>query len=375
MSIEKSWEGLQAESSAMPILSADGRILSLDGLRAVSIWLVLIGHLAGTVGAPDVLRHFHSLGNYGVRFFFVISGLLITWLLLKEIEKTGSINLLRFSWNRVLRIFPAFYTYVLIGAALAAYGLIELKTGDLFHAATYTMNYLEDRAWHFNHTWSLAVEEQFYLIWPLALLFLNRKYAPYCLTVLLIAVPVVRAIMWFGFDASPSAMMREFQAIVDTLAMGCLMAFAYKSGRITSETWADFRTLLWCLASGLFIASAAMFLLDKGLFYVVGQSVTNIAVALVIHLALSLDRGFVFRMLNSRIALFFGTISYSLYLWQEPFLNSYETGWVQSFPANIVLTIIVAWLSYKLIEQPCLRLKSFSFAESVSVFRSGNRSA
>lgn len=375
MPVEQTKDGLQAGSTAMPILSDDGRILSLDGLRAVSIWLVLIGHLAGTVGAPEILRHFHSLGNYGVRFFFIISGLLITWLLLRELEKTGTINLWRFFWNRVLRIFPAFYTYILIGAALATCGLIDLRPGDLFHAATYTMNYHEDRAWHFNHTWSLAVEEQFYLIWPLALLFVKRKHAPYCLAALLLVIPAVRAVMWYNFEASPSAMMREFQAVVDTLAVGCLMAFAYKNGQITCATGTGFRPLLWCAAFGLFGVSAAMYLMDKGLFYVVGQSITNIAVALVIHLTLSSSRGFVFQILNSRIALFFGAISYSLYLWQEPFLNSYETGWAQSFPANIGLTIIVAWLSYKMIEKPCLRLKSFSLVRMGLALRAGNRAA
>ena len=115
-----------------------GRIRSLDGLRAVSIILVCIGHLKGTVGAPEILDGFHSPGS---RFFFIISSFLITWMLLRELEKKNSIDFKRFFRDRIFRIFPAFYAYIGIGAVLAWAGWVQLNPGDLLHVATFTMNY------------------------------------------------------------------------------------------------------------------------------------------------------------------------------------------------------------------------------------------
>ena len=108
----------------------------------------------------------HKIGNFGVKIFFVISGFLITLLLLQENSRTGSIDLKQFYIRRSIRLFPAFYFYILCIALADMLGVITLFSGDLLHAATYTMNYHEERSWWLNHTWSLAVEEQFYLIWP-----------------------------------------------------------------------------------------------------------------------------------------------------------------------------------------------------------------
>ena len=155
-------------------MSLNKRIVSLDGLRAFSILLVCVGHIAGTVGAPDILLPFHNLGNFGVKIFFVISGFLITYLLLCEHEKTGHINLKQFYIRRTCRLFPAFYVFILCMALAHYIGWIELWPGDLIHAATYTMNYHHERSWWLNHAWSLAVEEQFYLLWPFILLCVGR---------------------------------------------------------------------------------------------------------------------------------------------------------------------------------------------------------
>ena len=336
---------------------ATGRIHSLDGLRAFSIALVIVGHVAGTSGSPAALAAFHSLGNYGVRFFFVISGFLITYLLLREIERTGSIDLKAFMVRRALRIFPALYVYIAVGALLAALGFVDLRPGDLLHAATFTMNFHEDRAWHFNHIWSLSVEEQFYLVWPLSLLVLGRLGAVRALMLVLVLVPVIRTFMLLELGMSESAMTRHFQAVADSLSLGCLIAFLY---RAPSPRWllgSPGRTLLWAASAGALLLSAASYKVDPALFYTVGQTLANLGAGGVVYLCITADGGAIRRILNYPLIAKIGVLSYSLYLWQEPFLNSYETGWLQSFPQNIALTFAAAWLSYRLVERPFLALK------------------
>src|SRR5258708_214865 len=118
------------------------KIPSLDGLRAVSILLVLFSHAIGTrnfpVHYPTVLG---GAGELGGRIFFISSGLLITTLLLKEVSATERISLQAFYLRRMFRIFPASYTYIAVITVLVMAGWSRALPGDLAHAATYTMNY------------------------------------------------------------------------------------------------------------------------------------------------------------------------------------------------------------------------------------------
>jgi peptidoglycan/LPS O-acetylase OafA/YrhL len=152
---------LQLNSSQK--LFIGGRIPSLDGLRAISIGMVIFAHLSGTRFFPSFVAGRRDLGNIGVRVFFVISGFLITTLLLQELAAKGRISLPLFYLRRSLRIFPCAYTYISIAALLTWAGFLRLRTTDLVHAATYTVNYEVVRPWHTIHLWSLSVEEQFYL--------------------------------------------------------------------------------------------------------------------------------------------------------------------------------------------------------------------
>src|SRR4029077_2271009 len=156
---------------------SDRRVVpSLDGLRAISIGFVLIAHLAGTRGFLNwqFLRQY-PLGPFGVRVFFVISGFLITSILLNELRQTGRIALGRFYFRRTMRLFPACYVLIIATAFLALNGFAHLKRGDLLFAATYTINYHEVSVsgWPLGHLWSLAIEEQFYLLWPATLMLLG----------------------------------------------------------------------------------------------------------------------------------------------------------------------------------------------------------
>ena len=336
-------------------MSLQNRLPSLDGLRAFSIILVCVGHIAGTIGAPDFLLPFHNLGNFGVKIFFVISGFLITYLLLLEREKTGGINLKQFYIRRTFRLFPAFYFFVACMAIAHYVGWIELWPGDLFHAATYTMNYHHERNWWLNHSWSLAVEEQFYLLWPLLLLLIGKLNARKTAVIAVCLVPFIRALMWYGFEASPSAMIREFQAVADALATGCVLAYFYKDGYETPR-WLK---SLWfyLIPFSMFVIPLVMMKLSPALFYIGGQSVINICAAAIIWRFMVVREGLPFKILNCAPAVWLGALSYSLYLWQEPFLNSWVQDWYASWPLNIVLTFSFAIFSYYVIEKPFLNLR------------------
>jgi peptidoglycan/LPS O-acetylase OafA/YrhL len=143
------------------------RLPSLDGLRAISIVIVVGAHAVGTFGAPGWLQPlaFFINGSLGVRIFFCISGFLITYLLLQERKHTGLIDLKAFYVRRALRILPAAYAFIAVLAILTAAGLLRLPACNFVTALTFTKNYgcvvLADA-----HLWSLGVEEQFYLLWP-----------------------------------------------------------------------------------------------------------------------------------------------------------------------------------------------------------------
>jgi peptidoglycan/LPS O-acetylase OafA/YrhL len=156
------------------------KLPSLDGWRAVSIALVLIAHSKYAAGFPAMLgsaldgfnANGIAPGSLGVRFFFVISGFLITWLLLQEQAKHGVISLKHFYLRRALRILPVYFLYLFVLGFLTHY---SQPASDWLTNLTFTTNYFwppEPTA----HLWSLGVEEQFYLLWPgLLVLLLHRQ--------------------------------------------------------------------------------------------------------------------------------------------------------------------------------------------------------
>ena len=122
---------LPASADSHPPPDLPSRIPSLDGLRAVSIALVLLGHAGLAYDAPRLLQPLHHAGYLGVRFFFIISGFLITSLLLKEKYSTNRISLKYFYIRRSLRIFPASVFYLIVIGLLSYVGSLRLRPGDL----------------------------------------------------------------------------------------------------------------------------------------------------------------------------------------------------------------------------------------------------
>lgn len=331
------------------------RIPSLDGLRAVSIMMVLLGHLVGTAGLPTRWLPF-AWGTLGVTVFFVISGYLITSLLMKEHERSGSISLRMFYFRRSLRIFPAMYVFVAVLVALKSQHLVELREGDVLAASAYVMNFRATRAWWLGHTWSLAVEEQFYLLWPATVACLGVAGGLRVTIGAIIAAPLLRLALFYGWPAQRPLVDQAFPFVFDALATGCALAI------LRRRLWEDhrYRSLL---ESRLFVIVPLIVALtysstpSAGLSLLLGQTVIHVGVALCIDWAIRFPESRAGRFLNTRPMVWMGVVSYSLYLWQQLFLCRSHPAWFTTFPLNIILAFAAAAASYYLVEQPFLRLR------------------
>jgi len=333
----------------------DGRIPSLDGLRAVSIALVVLAHLNGTQYFPAFgeLGQW-QLGNLGVRVFFVISGFLITTLLLEESDRTGTVSLFHFYLRRFFRIFPAFYVLCAVLFVLEQARIIALRPGDLLAAVTYTVNYHHDRAWYTGHIWSLSVEEQFYLLWPALLLLIGVRRGLWVAAVVMLVAPVLRVALGF-WPALRPGIGETFPSVADALATGCVLAGVHLrlAGSVRWRRFLEGR-LFWLAPLAVVICARNPW---TKLDWLIGQTVMNLGIAVVIERALHAPGDRLGRVLNARPLIFVGVLSYSLYLWQQLLLNRRGSSIVQSFPLNLLLVALAAVASYHAIEQPFLRLR------------------
>jgi len=312
------------------------RIPSLDGLRAISISLVVAGHLSKAGPVPKFMANY---AGTGVRIFFVISGYLITTILLNEHSRSSTINLRQFYIRRAYRILPAAGVFMLF--AMVAYWH-ELRWYDIGAMLLYVANFDQARPWMVSHLWSLGVEEQFYFLWPSIL----RKWYRHRTGILLgiVALAPIYSAACYHFKV-PGGGYGTFPAVADNLAIGCLLAiFASRIPRI--RWWAAFLMLLAVLLIPHYPASTPTRTLY--MLFVLWPILHCSIAGLVLHVIQS-----PYRILNLAPVVWLGRISYSLYLWQEPFFFNPSRQ-----PAyKLVIGIGLACLSYYLVEQPVLRLR------------------
>jgi peptidoglycan/LPS O-acetylase OafA/YrhL len=289
----------------------------------------------------------------GVTVFFVISGYLITGLLVTERERFGRISLRQFYQRRTLRIFPAFYAFLLAALVMKSFGLVTLLHGDLASAASYTMNYHYHRAWSLGHLWSLAVEEQFYLVWPAVLAILGTERGMYVALGAIVTAPVLRVALLEFVPSSRAGLDQMFPTVADALATGCLLALLRK----TLSAWPAYLRYLespWIAIAPLAIVLCGA--LDEHARFdgLVGQTVRNVAIALIVDHGVRFPQRPFGRILNLGPVAFVGTLSYSLYLWQQPFINRHAILWMNGFPQNLLLSAGCALASYFFVERPLL---------------------
>lgn len=311
-----------------------GYVPALDGLRGIAILLVIAFHF---VGQPFG-------GGYGVDLFFVLSGFLITTLLLEERATTGRIGLGSFYARRARRLFPALAAvlcaYLVYNAVFGRNALATVADYGLYFGNIYfVVSHKADNT-GLGHLWSLAQEEQFYLLWPcLMLVFARAKRPVYWISALLVALVAYR----FALIAHGASMTRLYRA-PDThsegLLLGAALAFLRRQGFVAGE-WAGKLGLALTIptvAAGNWRFGLPIF--ELGAFLLVAAAVGNTDIA---------------RGLSVRPLVWLGTLSYSLYLWHFPVL------W--AFHANnrllaLGVSFLLAWLSYRYVERPFRRRRA-----------------
>jgi peptidoglycan/LPS O-acetylase OafA/YrhL len=331
----------------------ENRIPSLDGLRAISIVFVLIGHAAGTKYAysSSFFRYTGDIANLGVRVFFAISGYLITSLLLKEKLRTGAVSLKTFYVRRVLRIFPAFYFFLAVAAILVWLKILPIPKHDFLYAATFTANF-RGLNWNLAHFWSLAVEEQFYLVWPATFALCGSKRAMKIAVAMLTVWPLLRGILALMHIPNPGPSISA-----DGVMAGCLLALL-RPRLHENRCYLRFLESRWFAAIPL-----AMLLLNvvydhaHGVFYHGFGYLVTICIIIVIDGCITI-RNKVIRGLNWKPVAFLGTLSYSIYLWQQIFMNQKGLYIFNYFPLNVILVLSCACASYFVVEKPFLELKN-----------------
>jgi len=338
------------------------RLPSLDGLRALSIGLVLFAH---SRPPEEFQRLGFYCGNLGVRIFFVISGFIITWLLLQEENNSGGVSLKNFYIRRIARIFPAYYVYLAVIFLLDHVGLID---GGSAKQKLLNILFLANYGPCEGPTgilWSLGVEEQFYLIWPgvfiIFRLFTEKRIALIILLGVIVCSTILRGInilCWKNQETYFWLHRFSFLFQMDIIAWGCLGAIVAFHCSQAVQYLAKYGVIVLLFALSIITLPYTAREYDGyGIETVFGPTLEAFGALLIIMVSVVNSDHFVFRMLNLRPVIWLGTISYSLYLWHSIFTGDLlpQFGIPQSLwiPASIGSAVV----SYYLIELPFVRYR------------------
>lgn len=341
---------------------------ALDGIRGLSILLILLVH-ASLFLVPEYAGRYVPGGFIAVDVFFVLSGFLITSILMHEWERRRSISLKRFYWRRALRLFPALWT-VMIAHLVYTLVMHDPLRHELRGLAAIFL-YLGNYSWKFGaatpdalgQTWSLAVEEQFYLVWPLALIALirrrNRRLAIAAFWSLVLVAVVFRLVLW-NVGVPWYLVYVQTPARFDTLMIGALLAYLLHIGWRLPR-----RISLYGAGGALFLAVViATAHPEDGWMYNGGYTLIALASGLVILASLD-HRSVMGRILSVRPLRLLGRLSYSIYLWHVfVFIAVHRAVPTSSVPVRLLaglgITALASAFSFYLVESPFLRRKARS---------------
>jgi peptidoglycan/LPS O-acetylase OafA/YrhL len=354
------------------------RIRSLDGWRAVGVTLVLVSHAPYTTGFPE--RYAAGLsavfdGELGVRIFFVLSGFLITYLLLAEAERAGVISLRRFYARRALRILPIYVTYLVVLALLTALGLYQDSLSSWIGALTFTRNMVGQGQSATVQLWSLSVEEQFYVLWPTLLaafvLWRRPRLVGAMTALVIVACPIIRATL--VTPPGGTLIDRLFGArsglmYADSLVIGCAGAFLVRRWRQVPAVYEA--RVLRVLAVAVIVGGRVLQYWPPAPWIVAAvPGAQAIAIMFLIWASAFHRPGLLSRALNLPPVARLGTLSYSIYVWQFLFVANFVPRlaglWTHDWKWWMPCAVTVAALSYYGVERPFLQLKTrFAVAAS-----------
>ncbi len=355
----------------------------LDGLRALAVSLVLLSHFWTYPAGYPLLNHLASAGWVGVDLFFVLSGYLITRILVESRDNPRYFR--DFYARRSLRIFPPYFALlavVLIALPRVSHSqALDTVRGDAWMYMLYLANVaIASGGWALfatDITWSLSVEEQFYLVWP-ALVRATRDLVPICLG-LIVLLPLIRTALWLtGVDWVWLYTMMPLRA--DAFAMGAILTVLHHHKLLGSRRLLPLTLGLSALLLGLI--ATGRFLRESMLVNTFGFTLTGLCAACLI--ACALERRAFANLLSWQPVAYMGRVSYGVYLYHPlclmgaslvlPQLPGVTGGMVQ-FAGVSALTVCVASASYHLYERPFLKLKDrFTAGNALAPFRRVERS-
>ena len=350
------------------------QIKQINSVRGIGVLIVIAFHW---LFSNDV--HFISKPPLGVDIFFVLSGFFITGILLDGRDKAQTAGIKKanvfkfFIINRALRIFPIYYLTILF-VALVPHSSREIIRNDLVYYLTYTANFNIYNTHYWDailcHVWSLAVEEQFYLIWPFVMLFTNKRFLPHAICIFMFVGYVAQFWATSEFD-----IVLPFQCF-DALGLGAILCWInmYKNDYLKKALnvlalLIGFCTLYYFVGSWI---GRVTFFPDNTPSLVAGWFITYI---LLIEQKGEEKKLF---LLNNRFLMFLGRISYGLYLYHlvVPYFSAHFLKRLQAYyplkaalgaryfyyglsALNFLLLLAIAWLSWKYIEKPILGLRKY----------------
>jgi peptidoglycan/LPS O-acetylase OafA/YrhL len=334
------------------------RLQSLDGYRGLAVSAVIISHIF-FVKDNFVSKLFS--GSWGVTLFFVISGFLITTLLLREKSITGRVSVRNFYIRRVLRIFPVAYFFLIILFLINTPLELSIGSKEFISAAIYTKNLPIPGtydSWHLGHFWSLSVEEQYYIWAPIVLLAGMRRFVTVALITILCAH--ITTYLYFSHFHDSSLLLYTHKLLLPQVpiligSLGAILLFERpKLKPIIGSTG--------CL--GLLIISM---IFSAGLITIIPDLLrsllTSIALIILISASTGSQKNLFISAINSPLPTRIGVYSYSLYIWQQLFtfktLITLPQRWNQELTIfiNLIALIAVTLISYHVLELPFIKLR------------------
>ena len=339
------------------------RYLALDGLRGVMTICVFIAH---------VDYYYYPGAIIYMDTFFIMSSFFITRILLNDISEKGIINFKDFYSRRIKRLFPALFLMLITFTILDSFSSSThwKNYTHLYGAFFYYSNWLRAFAipheYIFGHTWSLSIEEQFYIVWPLILTLLyknnqDRNKGIKFLTAITLLCLFWRILLVFG-DASADRLYNGTDVRLDSLSIGALLAFSSKTYIVRKLGILFSHPISICMLIVLMLFGGLNVDYQQDKWYLWQQPLFEIiSTALLLGIIFSKKNRLITLLFENQVSVYLGKICYGIYLWHYPILvvasTTFNLNILQQFVICGPLTISIAALSYEILEKPILSRK------------------
>jgi len=345
----------------------------LNGLRAIAALSVVISHTDFLPGITDfgldrIFSFAISMGAFGVTLFFVISGFLITYLLIQEVDKQQDVSIKKFYIRRILRIWPLYYLFLIVSFGVyLLFGRAQEMTGNgmwfyVFFSANIPFIFNSGQIFILLHYWSIGVEEQFYLFWPWIVHFVRKKLLTTA-GLIFLSLFFIKLVLWAMFGPNFYGYRILNVTRFDCMMVGAIGAILYFNKNnlfmslFGSKIMQAFSWILFILVSTEVIHIP----------FPIAQEVISVAVLSIIIGQVTVKKRII--NLENKLCDFVGKISYGIYVIHPLILLLFSKlyyplnipsgiKYVLVFGTSLTVTISVAWLSYTYFEKPFLKLKS-----------------